>query len=507
MGISLLLIYEGYKAMKQVVTVDDYFLMGGTLKKSPFIWTAIASNLSLGNFIFIAGIWGYLYGIWGIIWMIISVYAFVPLYKRFTPKFEEYITDRTNAGSIHEYISQKYTFNDNGDNALKIRLVASLSTIVCLLLALAIEINLASSFLSVFLNIDLIYVFSILTFLICLYTAIGGFRAVVTTDTLQAYALIGSLIVMIVLCASYYFQNETQFISPEKAFGTSFFSFDAIFLKPRISNILSFLVMNSCWFIVTMDTFQRNCASRNIETSMKGMLRAITYIGVAIAIYAFIGFYIKVAQIPSPSLGNNPFVDYISFFSNSGVYEWWYNVGIAIVIIGFVMAGISTADTFLLVSGHSFVTDLIIGVNKKANFDSLNEGEKEEYTNYGRAVIIGMTVLILVVWGICYHLRFLENPLSIFYVAYSPQFALLPAIWYSVTNKKNVNSAFWSIASGIATSLFYGFYFSYKMVYSPFSYTVYGEINVNQNDFVALTPIITILVSFIVYHLNRKNSK
>ena len=500
--ISLYLIYLGLQSMQKVKTLEDYFLHGGNLKFKSFIGTAVASNLSLGNFIFIAAIWGYSFGLSGIFWMLVSVGAFIPLFKKYTPYFKKYIEDKSNAGSIHEYLAQSYSTSNKDNLSTKIRYIASISTIICLLFALAIEIHLAGTFISALLGIDIKTTFIILTSLICFYTATGGFKAVVATDIIQALILFLSIGAILLVVSNVTLPS----LNASTVFDTSIIG---ILKSPGLIYIASFMLMNAAWFIVTMDTFQRNCATRSLKSTMNGMWWSIAIIAIAIGLYTYIGMFVRLSIVPnfpaeSLSNGANPFSDFFllrdivaptMFFSLIST-----KVIFSIIAIGFVMAGISTADTFLLVSGHSFVTDLLVGVKKRANFSDLSESEKETFTNFGRAIIIFMTIAIIVVWVFLYSLGLFKDPLTLFYFAYSVQFSLLVPIMYSISSKeKNPKAAFNSILTGIITSLIYSVI---TIVYMKS--TSNNFLGISSGELVALNPIFTMLFSFFAFHLTPK---
>jgi Na+/proline symporter len=504
--ISAYLILIGFKSMKSVKTVEDYFLFDGKLKYNNYIGTVVASNLSLGNFIFIAAIWGYLFGIGGIFWMIFSVLIFGPLFYYFTPNFKTYIEDNTNAGSVHEYLALSYAKSNKSLIATKIRLIASLSTIICLMFALAIEINLASYFLQPLLNIDLELTFIILTTLLCFYTATGGFRAVVVTDLVQAVIMFICIVIIAYVMYEYYSKSPAPLIPLNKIYDTSILG---MLKAPGFIYIFSFLFMNANWFIVTMDTFQRNCATRSLDTSLKGMGWSLFLIAIAIGFFAFMGMYVRIYVIPNLNFFSNPdnpnpILDFMSLQTNETLLSIW-GVGLTklifgMIAIGIVMAGISTADTFLLVCGHSFVTDLLIGAKKKANFSELNSSEKETFTNIGRGIIIFLSVGISIIWGVFYYLG-LKDPLVLFYLAYSIQFSLLIPILYSASpvEKNKPYAAYYSILAGVIASLVFGSIFTYNSVENFIPLSI-----LSPPELVATTPILTVFFSFITFKFVKR---
>lgn len=146
---SVVCAVAGVWAARKNTSIHEYFLMGGNLKSIGFIGTMLSTNLSLGNFILISAIWGYLFGWSGMLWWTVNLVVNAIAYYWALPRFKSFIEDRSNSGSVHEYLAVNFDSREgtsSGDQVARrrLRLWASVATSICLLLATTFELHLAS---------------------------------------------------------------------------------------------------------------------------------------------------------------------------------------------------------------------------------------------------------------------------------------------------------------------------------------------------------------------------
>ena len=411
--IAIVMIVSGFVALQKSKTATEFFLMGGNLKLKPFIGTMVASNLSLGNMIFVCSIWGYYYGLSGAFWVAITILLLIIGYYIFGKHFKSYVEDRKNSGSLHDFIAGLYTKEGN-ESYIKLRYFTSFVTVLTLILAIVLELHIASTlFDTVFKTNSIGTTFVVLTALIALYSCLGGFRTVVDTDILQ------SLFLILAIIAGFYF------VFTFEAKPITSFQLNTIFSGAGWANSLGISFLGFGWLLITMDTWQRNCASRSIDTSMKGVIIAGLIMTLFVILFALFGTYVKDAIEPILSSNNvktssglmafNDFLQIEQFVTPSLL-----KMAIGIIFIGLIMAAISTADTFLVVLSHSITTDLLIS-KTKPNLGELNEKQNVFYGTIGRASIVIVTFVIIGVWELLNYFKLLGDPLNLFYVSYSVQ--------------------------------------------------------------------------------------
>jgi Na+/proline symporter len=171
-----------------------------------------------------------------------------------------------------------------------------------------------------------------------------------------------------------------------------------------------------------------------------------------------------------------------------------------VLAFSLVMAALSTADTFLMVCGHSFVSDLIVGIGRKSNFGNLTNNISFALSNIARGVIVSMTIFLVLLWILLNQLQLLQDPLTLFFIAYSVQWALLAPIIFAATKKKrSANIVFISIGAGIVTALLVGFGSAFTLYAGQ--ETIFG---LSTLGWLALTPFVTFLVSLSILTIPLK---
>jgi sodium/pantothenate symporter len=479
----------GLKHFKQKISVSEYLLLDGKLSLGPFVSTMVSTNLSLGNLIYVSAIWGFSYGGSSILWLCIALIVFVVAFKHYAPYIKHYIEDKNNCGTLHEFLS--ISFLKDNKPSVSVRLVASLSTIISLLIALVLELHLGAQIFSAILGVNVFNVFLAFTAIISIYTALGGYRSVILTDIVQAVLMVFGLFILLYI---FFSGGSYSWTSYEASFGKGL---TPIFFGVGWQNIISILTLGVGWFLVSMDAWQRNCASRSVDTSVKGLTIGAFGMGIFIVAWAVSGLYVHLAVVPGLSeeqLGNfskgyNPIGDLLLFQSQLGGL-WPLLIGI--LAFSLVMAALSSADTFLVVCGHSFISDLIVGVGRKSNFGNLTGNISFALSNIARGVIVSMTIVLILLWALLNQLHLLQDPLTLFFIAYSVQWALLaPIIFGAIKKKRSANIVFLSIIAGIVTALFVGFGSAFTLYAGQ--ETILG---LSTLGWLALTPFVTFLVSF-----------
>ncbi len=487
--ISFISLVGGFKSINKSRTATEFFLMGGKLKLPAFIGTMVASNLSLGNMIFVCSIWGYYFGLSGVFWVAITIILLIVGYNVFGKHFKKYVEDKNNSGSLHDYIASLYIIEGN-EKYKTLRYFTSLVTVVTLILAIVLELHIASTLFGTLYNVQIGTTFVILTSLIAVYSCLGGFRTVVDTDILQSVFLVFGI------CAGIYFYYNFP-AEPIKSI-----EFKTIISGTGWANALGISFLGFGWLLITMDTWQRNCASRSIDTSLNGIILAGSLMVVFVILFAFFGIYIKDVVEPLAIKNNivtsSGLLPYNDFFKiESLVTQQDLRFCLGFIFIGLIMAAISTADTFLVVLSHSITTDLLISKNAK-DLGSLDEKSNIFFGAIGRATIIVVTFIIMISWAILNYFNLLGDPLNLFYVAYSVQYSLLPALLFGIFYKRrNVTSAISSIIAGIIFTLFIGFYFLPKVQQGDMT----DYLNLRPDQWLGLLPFLISLISAITYSI------
>jgi len=472
-------------------TLYKFFLMEGQLKLGGFVGTIVAANLSLGNFIVFICTWGYNFGFAGIVFFVCNLLLNVLGFLFFLPRFRSYIEDHANNGTIHDYLSRAYGGDPHSRPASRIRFSASLVTIVCLTLAMVFELSLAVQLLHPTNLVQTIYLFGGLAGLIALFTAYGGFKTLITSDIANAAILVAGLGCLIFFVYDYSSSTNT--------------------LPMRLSltaqdvqnlgwpSIVSIFLIGSGWMLVAMDQWQRTCASRSFQVTFRGMLAyffililfAVTFATWGAFDHSVMPTLIGPAAAKELSGGTNPLVD-ISALPVVGNGKFV----IMFILSSLVFAGVSTTNTFLNVCSHSLTTDILVGSLAHKEMSELTDKQNRLYVGLGRAIIIGLAAVLVVVFAIFTTLGLLKDPLSFFYITYSVQFALLAPMVLSILPKR-----FRPPPSAALLSIYLGFFVAITVGLGAWFLMQPGGpdmiLGLKPGDWETLTPVVTLGIGLV----------
>jgi len=475
-----------FEVYKRKSTLQEFFLLDGNLQPGAFIGTMVSTNLSLGNFLYLSAIWAYFYGISGILWITIGILIMLISFKFFGKKYKNYIENRDNTGTLHEYLSNSYPKASLGVNKNALRYLASISTITSLALAITLELHLASNIIAVIIDKDPWILFIICSAIACFVAAIGGFWGVKVTDIFQSFLLYASLIFLFILI--YIDDSQAKNYTTVYSFSITNLAFDVGWW-----NIISIIVFGIGWPLVTMDTWQRNSASRSLPVAMKGILISGGLMALAAIGWSMVGLYdhLALSNLSGSSGGYDPFVDFFLINKDSLLVK----LSLSFFATGLIMAALSTADTFFVVCGHSIISDLIVGIYLKSKYSDLSSDKSKMLTDISRVIIMMLWFLIILVWFVLKNLNILQSALSLFFVAYGVQYCLLiPIIVSGYTKKKDTGPAFWSIAAGLIISIFVGISSSLALQYGWST-----PLSLSADQWLSLTPVVTVAASAVVF--------
>lgn len=495
------LIFLGFFAFRKEATLGQFFLENGKIKSQGLITgTLLATNLSLGNFIFILPVFGYYYG-FGALWLVLVINLLAPLgFYLSSDKFKNFIEDSSNSGTVHQYIAEGSQAIAGSFNYKMIRLAASLATVCGLLLALLLELHFTALIFERIFDLNSFMVFSSIVVLICFYTAIGGFRAVLTTDRVQMLAqAVGTVVLICFMCWMLFFSNYSNNLSYHElqlAYGNTVVEHLS---SPGWATTIGFMFVGFGWAIVGMDNWQRCCATRELNISLRSVVVGFIFVAILASLWVSLGIVIRICLDPSASVlgseyvtGGNPV---FNLFSLSTSVAFWGSVGLGLLAMSLVMAGLSTADTFLTVSAHSLVSDIFMA-SKGKDYSEINEAESQRMTWFARAVLLGVGLISLFLWAYTRESSLiLNNASDLFFSAYSVQYALMAPILCIVFFRKKLAS--YSVVIGIMFSVATSLVISYLglSALTNGQESLYG---LYPADVLALAPLICTIVGVFV---------
>lgn len=269
------------------------------------------------------------------------------------------------------------------------------------------------------------------------------------------------------------------------------------------ANIVSIMVVATGWFWVTMDTWQRACASRSAKISGIGFAWYTGFIILFGLIFAYIGIFdanclkpTLVGEALSSHRGEaNPIYDL--FLLDGAAKAGMGTTLLAAIAVGLWMAAMSTADTFLTVATSSLVQDALL-VRKEPDPDPEQEkGRQLALVGLSRALMIGLGVGLLGIWIVLHLSGVLVDVSSFFFVVYGVQFALMaPVILTFIKRDRRppCQAVTRAVIVGVVVSLLVGFG-SWGYMKATGDSSILG---IKGSEWMTLTPVVTSLVGLLL---------
>lgn len=263
------------------------------------------------------------------------------------------------------------------------------------------------------------------------YTALGGLKAVIYTDTIQWIVLMGGLI-FVALPISYKAIGGSEAI--RQTLGSEFYSLTNI-KAPQIINWMFTII--PIWFI-GMTLYQRIYAAKDQKTAQRGWFIAglfeypiMAFIGVILGMFARVAILNGI--IPRANLHNTD-----AEMGLPLLLKTILPVGfLGIVLSAYFSAIMSTADSCLMASSGNLLTDV------------LNKHRSKHGLLYSQALtfIIGVMALVLALK--------MENVLDLMLMSYAFMVSglIVPVIITLFSKSPNANAAFICMLTGGITTL------------------------------------------------------
>jgi hypothetical protein len=482
----------GWNAQGQ--TLYKFFLLEGKLKLRGFVGAVVAANLSLGNFIVFITTWGYLFGFTGILFFIANIGMNFVGFRYFFPKYREYIEAADNNGTIHDYLARAYGRDAHSVAALRIRVVASVVTIVCLSLAMLFELSIAVQLLSPQSPVEKMYLFGGLALLVGFFSANGGMKTLVDSDIANALLLTLGTFVLIGFIGYFSFSRNLSPLSVWHSVADA----RAGVAQLGFPNILTILVIGSGWMLVAMDQWQRVCASRSFSISLRGMVFyffILSFFGVAFGLWGAFDKNVMPTLLGAAqsklSGSNNPLLDIAALPTQDVMAHF----AAMFIVSGLVFAAVSTVNTFLTVCSHSLTTDVLATLTTRREMQELSPEQDKLFVGIARIAIVTFTFALIALYGLFTFAGLFDDPLNFFFITYSVQFALLAPMVFSAigeAHRPSAIAAFVSIAVGFVVALGYGFGCWWQVHINAPPFLVF-----DANTWLSLTPIATLLAGLI----------
>jgi Na+/proline symporter len=445
--LMLLYIVIGIKSVKKedLKTYDSFFLSNIPISTKQLIATLAATNTALALTIFWFSYLGWSYGLGAAFWLSICWILGLELFAVFQKRWRDFPSVNSDGvlkyQTLHEYISPT-----SGNWA---RRSLALVSIISFVLMVTVEITRGMRIIDILpfangrnTNTD-IFAF-VIVFSAAIYSAYGGFRAVIRTDAVQWFMCGIGILFTALITFETIFKSGTIFgtVYEPKSFSIK----DFLLIPTQPYFIIGSLFSWGFWFFVTMDMWQRSAASRSIGVVNK-TTRIILYPWFVILTFVSvsIGLYVRVKD-PTNTSVIFPVIDFFRIAFKDGelnvVFKW---VSFILIFAGFFSAMISTIDTYILVISHSIFKDLS---------DKTTQPEIGQYRLnrlFASILIFGIAIIVLPIFIMITHSNFSIN--SLLYMATSLPFILLPAVLLRSRKDKAGTNLIFSVILGLVVTI------------------------------------------------------
>lgn len=454
-------LWIGFRVFRGINKPSDFFWYPEGMSSEKLRDSLTASNISVGSAIFAFLSFGYSYKLAAFISPLTWLLGFFILYKVF-PRIEN-----SEKRTLHGFLANRY-------DSRFIGYFVSLLSIIGFLGTYGIEILVGIKIANVlFPNVSSIYIILGLSLVVCTYTALGGFKAVIDTEKMQLwFSYVGIAVVF-----GFLISHNENVLSLE-TLASDHWGFSNL----SVLFVLSLIVVNVPWQLIDMSVWQRVCSMRDQKDIKKGLSQSIYSIGISWCVLISLGVLLNYfPDFTAPS--NN---DYGSLLLSYLQEPWAF----ALFAAGCFAALVSTADTLLIASIQTFVFDILYPSHSLKTIEDTNDPEKMKgLLRYGRK----MVYLFGLISPLFIYLVSIVIPgvLDLFFLVYSAQIILLIPICVAIFRKDCVRMrkyAIFSLSAGFLASVCMMVW----MLFHPVEYVYLSA------------PLVSILVSAIPWFFIKK---
>jgi Na+/proline symporter len=436
---------------------------------SEFSASTVATTISLATvvmaFFELAG----KFGVW-LFWTVITTSVGLLVVRLFAKKIWEKMSLYDHRPTLHEFLGREF-------DSATISYVGAVCTSLGFLGAFAVELTVGSKFFAGLVPyISEWVVVVVLSVVAFLYTAMGGFRAVIVTDIIQMFS-IWLLILALPVFYIYYVVLHGGWAAnyskmPEEIF--SFTNRDGL-----LAFILGVFVINVPTYISDMSIWQRIAGAQEHKTVVKGLFRSV--VGAAITWASIVTIACFAFMFIVPVRGTNPLITLVRTIEDdkgpvAGIILFFTTLG----LYG---AMLSTASTQLIAVSHTVYEDIFSRIRKhslKERIGSIKE------LHISRVILILAAVISTVLVHILSNIgRF--SIADFVFAIYGAQVGLCPLAIAAVLLKKERLQKLSKWAVGAISA---GFIVGWGSA-------ILGKIMLNEN-IVYISPVSSLVISSLI---------
>ncbi|NWF90068.1 MAG: hypothetical protein HXY50_11485 [Ignavibacteriaceae bacterium] len=431
LGVIIVIVFSIILGLKQKLRSQDFtftsfFLSKERISDHEMVATLAATNTALALIVFWFSYLGWFYGLGMAFWLFLFWVIGLEVFAQMQKKWNDYPGkmaeqhDDPKYHTLHEYIA------DNKSDWARRSL--ALVSIITFLLMMTVELTRGMRVFDVVNSANDKSMSDSLALIVLLsisvYSAIGGYKAVIVTDKYQLLFCFFAILISFIIAVHGIWGEKNLFGS---IYSPSDFTFSNFFLLNEPYLIIGSLFSWSFWFIVTMDMWQRASASRKIQlVTIKTRMYLYPWFLFLTITSVCIGAFTRV-YFPGDSSITFPTVNFLEkIMQNFALYPIWGGILLIIIFVGFISAMLSTLDTYFIAVTQSILRDLPTSVDvRKFQSKAFSRGVPI-------FVVIGISLSIYPIYLLVTHSKFSIN--TLLYLATSAPFILLVPILFKKIN-------------------------------------------------------------------------
>lgn len=432
---------------------------------SEFSASTVATTISLATVVMAFFELARYLGVW-LFWTVITTSAGLFVVRLFAKRIWQRISLYNHRPTLHEFLGREFSSE-------MLSYVGAICTSLGFLGAFALELTVGSRFFAGLVpNVPPWVVVIVLSAAAFVYTAVGGFRAVIVTDRIQMVSIWLLLLSLpafyIYYAASHGGWAENLAKIPPEVLNFSY--------RPElIPFLLGILVINVPTFISDMGIWQRIAAAQKNETVMGGLWASVFSAGATWGMFAVLACF--AFMIVEPQNHVNPLLSVLNVIGNTdGLFS---RSVLFIVVLGLYGAMLSTASTQLIAVSHTLYEDVFSRVRKHSLSERL---DSKAELSISRAILIIAAVMSTILVQLLSVAGF--SIADLVFAIYGAQLGLCPlvisALFLSRQRLKKLSVwATLAVSAGFVTG---------------WGAAVYGRLSANTN-LVFLAPVSSLVVS------------
>ncbi|MBW8035414.1 MAG: hypothetical protein FVQ79_07235, partial [Planctomycetes bacterium] len=288
------------------------------------------------------------FGLW-LLWTVVTTVIGLLVVRLFAKRIWGYISVYKRRPTLHDFLGDRF-------NSKSLSRVGAVCTSLGFLGAFAAELTVGSRFFAGLIpavpSWTIVVTLSTVAFI---YTAFGGFRAVIVTDRVQMVS-IWLLLVSLPVFYVYYILTHGGWESSFNSMPKSVLSFSVADRAGLTAFMLGIFVINVPAFISDMSVWQRISGAQNSKTVTKGLLSGIFNASITWTLLVLLACF--VFMIVRPGEGVNPLISLIRVVGKTGGL---FGMSVLFVtILGLYGAMLSTASTQLIAVSHTLYVDVFL---------------------------------------------------------------------------------------------------------------------------------------------------